>query len=134
MAKFRRATSIFRSFLRDAEEYHAQPEQADLLARRAYDRAQKHPGPLRRVWGEFSTFIRLVRAWSKGEYRQAPWRSIAFAIAALLYFVSPIDAIPDFIPIIGFVDDAFVIALVMRAIRKDVEKFRLWEDTVIPMS
>ena len=52
---------------------------------------------------------------------------MAWIIAGVIYFVSPIDAIPDFIPVIGFMDDAFVISLVMRGVRKDVENFREWE-------
>ena len=38
-------------------------------------------------------------------------------VVALLYFVSPLDATPDFIPILGWLDDAGVIAATMAAIR-----------------
>ena len=134
MSKFKRATNIFRTMVDDAEQYREHPAEADALARRAEERAKHHHGPLRRIWDELTTFIRMVHSWSRGQYRKAPWRSMAFVLGALLYFVSPIDAIPDFIPLVGFVDDAFVIALVMRAIRKDVKAFRDWEGSIIPMS
>jgi uncharacterized membrane protein YkvA (DUF1232 family) len=126
--KFNRAFTIFRALTKDAEEYHEDPRRAEELARGAYHRAHEHrKGPLARVWDELMTFLRLIKAWASGEYRQAPWKSIALVIGAILYFVSPIDAIPDFIPILGFADDAFIIAFVMRAIRKDVRAFREWE-------
>ena len=71
--------------------------------------------------------IRLVRAYIKGEYRDVPWETIVWAIAAIIYFITPIDLIPDFIPGIGFLDDAAVIALAIASVRKDVDNFREWE-------
>jgi uncharacterized membrane protein YkvA (DUF1232 family) len=45
-------------------------------------------------------------------------------IAGLLYFISPVDLLPDFIPILGYVDDAFVISLVMNAIGSEIERYQ----------
>jgi uncharacterized membrane protein YkvA (DUF1232 family) len=42
--------------------------------------------------------------------------------------VDPIDLIPDVTPVIGFVDDAAVLAWVLRRVRKDLDTFRTWED------
>ena len=131
LGKFSRAYAIFQAFTKDAEEYHNDPRRAEDLARGAYQRAHQHrKGPIARVWDDLMTFLRLIKAWASGKYREAPWKSIALVIGAVLYFVSPIDAIPDFIPLIGFMDDAFIIGFVMRAIRKDVRAFREWESMV----
>ena len=125
--KYKRAINAYRTVLADAEQYKEHPENADVIARRAAAKAEAHKGPMHRVLEDLGTFLRLVRAWSKGEYRLIPWRSMAMVIGAVLYFLSPLDAIPDFIPVIGFVDDAFIITFVMRAIRRDVQNFREWE-------
>jgi uncharacterized membrane protein YkvA (DUF1232 family) len=128
LGKFSRAYAIFQAFTRDAEQYHDDPHRAEGLSRDALDRAQHHrKGPLARVWDDLMSFIRLLRAWATGAYRQAPWKSVALIIGAILYFVSPLDAIPDFIPLLGFADDAFIIAFVMRQVRKDIAAFRNWE-------
>ena len=50
-------------------------------------------------------------------------------VTGLLYFLAPVDAIPDFIPVLGFLDDAAVIAYVLRAIEADVRAFEEWEAT-----
>jgi uncharacterized membrane protein YkvA (DUF1232 family) len=126
--KYLRALKIFRAIVvDDAHRYQQHPEDADVLAREAYDRAQKHKHPLRRVWDDLTTFLRLLRSWATGRYKLLPWKSLSLVIGAVLYFMSPIDAIPDFIPAMGFVDDAFIIGWVMRNIRRDVENFREWE-------
>lgn len=78
-------------------------------------------------WQAFKALIRMLRAWSGGRYNKVPVRTVVFGIAALIYFVSPIDAIPDVIPVIGLLDDVTVIGFVLNAIRHDIERFREWE-------
>lgn len=77
---------------------------------------------------EIVTLVRLVRAYVRGEYNDVPWESIALVVGALLYFVSPIDLIPDFVPVAGYVDDAAVIGFVIKSIGNDLREFRDWED------
>ncbi len=73
--------------------------------------------------------IRMVRCTISKEYLDTPWQTIVLITAALIYFVSPFDAIPDFLPFIGFIDDAAIISAVFASISKDVEKFIAWEAT-----
>lgn len=49
-------------------------------------------------------------------------------VAGLIYFVSPLDAIPDFIPGLGLVDDLAVLAWVMKTWGGELEAFRTWRD------
>jgi uncharacterized membrane protein YkvA (DUF1232 family) len=63
-----------------------------------------------------------------GQYREIPTKSILSVIAALLYFVSPIDAIPDFLLGFGFIDDAAIIAFTVRQISKDLDSFKQWKE------
>ena len=46
----------------------------------------------------------------------------AIAIAALLYVVSPIDAIPDVIPVLGLTDDAGIVGLVIKLLMEEIKK------------
>lgn len=73
------------------------------------------------------TLRRMMRAYRQGDYKAIPRRSLTLIIAALLYFVSPIDFLPDFLPLLGFTDDIALIIFVYNSIRSDVEKFRHWE-------
>lgn len=65
----------------------------------------------------------LVRDYAKGEYRQVPWWTVLSGAAALVYFFSPIDIIPDFIPVLGLIDDAIVLRFVLRALQEDLRLY-----------
>ena len=52
------------------------------------------------------------------------WGSKAMAIAALVYLISPIDAVPDFIPVLGLLDDAGVILATVASLAEDIERLR----------
>ncbi|MCG8386905.1 MAG: DUF1232 domain-containing protein [Cytophagales bacterium] len=76
-------------------------------------------------------FIRMVKAYAKGEYREIQWQNMVLIVAAILYFITPIDLIPDFIPITGLVDDFTVMVWVYNKIQQEVDKFILWEKEYI---
>jgi hypothetical protein len=52
------------------------------------------------------------------------WETKRWILVALGYFVSPIDLIPDFIPAIGHVDDAMVVAYVVHKISEEIVRYR----------
>ena len=68
----------------------------------------------------------LIRDYRSGEYRQVPWKTIAAVGGALLYVLTPIDLIPDFIPVIGLLDDAGVLAACLKLVGDDLEAYEEW--------
>lgn len=79
------------------------------------------------VRDELSLLARMVKAYASSDYRDIPWKTLVSIIAVLIYFVSPIDFIPDFLPIVGITDDIALVLWLVGSIRKDLDKFRLWE-------
>lgn len=71
--------------------------------------------------------VRMTRAWLKGDYKNISTHAIIAVIAALIYFVNPIDLIPDFIPVIGQLDDVFILGLLVKTLNKEIERFMAWE-------
>jgi uncharacterized membrane protein YkvA (DUF1232 family) len=102
--------------------------QALRLAASVFEKARRHRAELGTAWNDLQSLARLVRAWARGEYRAVPWRSLAVVIGALVYFVNPFDAVPDFLPGLGLVDDATLIALLVGSIRGDLQNFAAWEE------
>jgi uncharacterized membrane protein YkvA (DUF1232 family) len=71
-------------------------------------------------------FLRLLRAQLAGKF-QAPADSILMLVAAVIYFVSPFDLIPDSVPVLGLIDDAALITCVAKANLNLISSFRTWE-------
>ncbi|MFN8346515.1 MAG: YkvA family protein [Spirosomataceae bacterium] len=76
---------------------------------------------------KIALLARLLKAYAKGEYRAVPWKTLTRIIAVLVYFLSPIDVIPDLLPIIGFTDDIALVVWLFNAVADDLEKFRQWD-------
>ena len=74
---------------------------------------------------------RLATAYATGKYRAIPWKAVMTMLAAIIYFMNPIDLIPDFIPGLGFTDDVGILVWVYTAVASEVEKFLEWEKTTI---
>jgi len=70
----------------------------------------------------------MLKAWSKGDYQSLPWKTIVLSLATIIYFVNPLDVVPDFIPGVGYLDDAVVLGFVVNSIKKELNKFLRWEN------
>ena len=67
--------------------------------------------------------ISLVKNYAQGKYTTVPYGTILAVLSALIYFLSPIDIIPDFIPLAGFLDDMAVLGLCMNMVSIDIETY-----------
>ncbi|MFT5466779.1 MAG: uncharacterized membrane protein YkvA (DUF1232 family) [Verrucomicrobiales bacterium] len=81
---------------------------------------------LKRFYNDVKTLFAMLRDYYRGRYREMPFMTIAAIIATILYLISPIDLIPDFIPIIGVIDDVAVLAVCVRWVRSDIKKYLAW--------
>ena len=81
-----------------------------------------------RVRDQLILCIALVRSWMHGEYDGVSRQTIVAVTAALLYFVVPLDVIPDFLIGWGFIDDAAVVGYVMTMLAAEMDTFRRWQE------
>ena len=112
-----------------AEEYVHDPKKAKKLLDDAVKKTKsfdKSRGPLGEVWSYLTALFRLLKAYIQKDYRDIPWGSMVLVIVAIIYFVSPVDLIPDILPG-GYIDDAAVIAFVVAQIKVDLDNFMAWE-------
>jgi uncharacterized membrane protein YkvA (DUF1232 family) len=113
-----------------AEEYLKKPLRIKQLLNDAYKKAseRKDVGTIaHEVWESLQILSRMIKAAVTGEYTGIPTRTLVGGVAVLMYFLSPIDFVPDFIPIIGLLDDAALLAWFMTSIKGEMDKFEHWE-------
>lgn len=84
-------------------------------------------GPLGKFLDDCKLFIALVKDYWHGKYKRIPYWTIAAIVVSLLYVLNPLDLIPDFIPGLGQVDDAAVVAACLLLVRQDLHKYRKWK-------
>ncbi|KAB7732635.1 DUF1232 domain-containing protein [Rudanella paleaurantiibacter] len=87
------------------------------------------------IRAQLSLLTRLLKAYASGEYREIPWKTLLRMLAVLIYFVSPIDFIPDLLPVIGLTDDIALLMWLFSSVKDDLEKFAQWESRkdIIPI-
>lgn len=63
---------------------------------------------------DVKALYRYMRDW------HVPWYRKSIVVGALIYFISPIDAIPDLAPLIGYLDDLGVIMAVLKFMGSEI--------------
>ena len=76
-----------------------------------------------RLVGRVRLMVMVGNDYLSGRYTRIPLATIWAILIGLLYVVGPLDLVPDIIPGLGWLDDAFVIALVFRAVRRDLRRY-----------
>lgn len=106
--------------------------EADLqkVVNRADDIQQKvsRHSPLARFISDVKLMISLVKDYWSKNYREVPWWTVAAVVTALLYVLSPVDLIPDFIPFVGLLDDAAVVSACLFLVEQDLSRYKIWKD------
>ena len=99
--------AFFAGLLSKAAQYAKDPDRLTDLVSKARRKAESagRDGFLKEFWDTLMTFLRLIRAYARGDYRQVRWETVTLVVAAVLYFLMPIDVIPDVLLGLGFVGD-----------------------------
>jgi uncharacterized membrane protein YkvA (DUF1232 family) len=116
----------FTRFLTLARVYLKDPHTRLRLLSAVKEYAHHKGHLIKSFQGDLRTLVSLIKDWNRGVYTDVSKKTILLSIAALLYFISPLDAIPDFLGAVGFTDDAAVILFVLNTMRNELERYREW--------
>ncbi|NLI91560.1 MAG: DUF1232 domain-containing protein [Peptococcaceae bacterium] len=112
-----------------AKEYVDDPVKTETLLSKALRKAEKSKNNevFGNIWDKVQLLFSLVRDWSNGTYRSISKTALLAIIGGLIYFVSPVDVIPDFIVGLGLVDDAAVLGLIINQLDKELTRYKQWK-------
>ncbi|WP_215226351.1 YkvA family protein [Echinicola shivajiensis] len=116
-----------------AEKIVRSKEQLENLIHKVSDKLQavsENP-TVQEVKLYISVIIRMIKAYCNNEYRSFSSKTLALLVLGLLYFVMPLDLIPDFIVGLGYLDDLSVLLAITKSIQHDIQNFLDWERTKI---
>ena len=117
--------NMFQEDYEKAQELLECPDRVERLLRRLEKKLSNLP-----VLNDTLAYIPrmglLVRSYLKREYTEIPLGVLVSVIGALLYFVSPVDLAPDFIPGLGYLDDAAVVGSALALVRSDIDDYMEW--------
>jgi uncharacterized membrane protein YkvA (DUF1232 family) len=114
-----------------AEAFARQPRKLKILLDNAIAKlSQADRDAFKGLWPYLLAMLRLIRAFCSGRYRRMPWESLISIIVAVAYFASPLDLIPDFLPGVGYLDDAMIVRFVYRSVKAELERFMEWESGI----
>lgn len=109
-----------------AEKLLDRRQEVSVLVEKAVRKAEQKKNSLGEVWNDLMVFFNLIRDWSTGAYKGISLQNILIVIGAVIYFLNPFDAIPDFIIGYGFLDDITVIGYVLNSLKKEIDEYRSW--------
>lgn len=119
---------VIKRYRNSAEKYLRNPNEAKQLLNKALSKAGHiHKGSFVETWGQSQTLVRMLQAYLQGKYKRVPWQSLVIAMAAIVYFVTPFDLIPDFIVGLGLLEDAALLSWVVQSLYGDLTKFQAWQ-------
>ena len=111
----------------EAEKILQDPDKLDKLLKKVEDKLKVVPA-LGDTLSYVPAFISMIKSYVTHEYRDVPVGAILSMIAALIYLASAVDLIPDVFPVIGFADDAAVIAACLLFVRSDIDEYIVWRE------
>nr|WP_298250844.1 YkvA family protein [uncultured Halomonas sp.] len=88
-----------------------------------------------RMIGQITRALRLFvpmlgDVW-RGRFRPVPWTAILWMLAALVYLVSPLDLIPDFLVLVGVLDDAVIVGWLLTRVDTALGPYRAWREASV---
>ena len=85
--------------------------------------AFKHKGFISKI----PVIVRMIKSATKKDGYKPHFKNIIVPGLVLVYLISPIDFLPDFIPVIGVLDDIALLAFAIPLLITEAEKFVAWE-------
>jgi uncharacterized membrane protein YkvA (DUF1232 family) len=123
--KFDQVKEVYASALAKAKRYLRDPKKLRVIVDEASLKAERSKRQILPAANFIRLFCAVVDDHLTHGHVDIAENDLQHIVAALVYFISPVDVFPDFIPTYGFVDDMFVIGLVAAAVHESLERYKM---------
>lgn len=124
-------SSLFARLLKKAARFLGTPGRIYRLITDAYSKSDNINGissitaKLKiQIFGLFD----LVADFVKGDYKEIETKDVVMIVAGMLYLVSPLDFVPDFIPAFGLLDDISILSFIIAKLSEEIDAYLLWKN------
>lgn len=83
------------------------------------------------IFEDIPLLCMCVNDYVKKKYKEIPLASVLTIVRALLYLINPVDVIPYYIPVIGYLDDGLVFRIALGAVHNDLTAYKDWKGSAI---
>lgn len=84
---------------------------------------------LKALTEDFRLLYDLLHDYYSGRYPNVSKFALGMIAFTLFYVLSPIDLVPDFIPVIGFADDVIVLTVCFAVLNREIKAYKKWRTT-----
>jgi uncharacterized membrane protein YkvA (DUF1232 family) len=81
------------------------------------------PDRMQKLVNQVRLLLDLADDYASGRYRAVSWLSLGVAVVAALFFLSPADVVPDWLPVVGQLDDMAAVAIALKVLKRDLIKY-----------
>lgn len=119
------------AFVENSTYFIKHPDKFTEKVNEIYNRATESEGQkqIGEFAGKLKSAYRMTKMALSGEYEGIPKGKVILGMVGLFYLISPVDIFPDFLPFLGFVDDAGLLLWLVKYAAEEVDKFEQWEQS-----
>ena len=118
---------LYDQLIKQAENLITKNEFLSPLIDQAFEKVGNLSSAYYFIQDHILALVRMLKLWLKQEYKGISTKSIIAVVATLLYFVNPLDLVPDFIPFVGQIDDILVLTYLVKTLNHEIQRFMAWE-------
>ena len=118
----------FKKAIDKSESFINNKERVSSILKETLKNIKKLKNRTKEFKNNLSVSVNLVKDWITGDYKEVPKKTIIYLIGAFIYFLMPIDLIPDFIFKFGLLDDVAVLNFVLTSFMDDIENYKKFKE------
>lgn len=99
------------------------------LSKGDLDKADVMAGKLDEKTDDFKLLVNMAKDTLSGRYKMGKW-NMSVIVGTIVYVVSPLDAVPDLVPILGWLDDVTIVTYALSKLKNEMLRYRSQMTTV----